>query len=357
MAEGGAPSLEDRFDGFEKKFDAFLAKQDKRRSDDDDDAAKRRKDRARRRADAFNFTNRADGEDDAKCDARRDAEQSNLAEEYEEAGEEKGRAAEMASDRRKKADADDAQRRKDAAEAAETAAADKTRSDARGRADAHSFGKRGDDDDDAKHAARRDAEEKELAGHLEAAGEGKDDAAKHAHDRRVKADAEDTMDDSKRSDARADSALEGRLSALERARARSDEELDKLAEAQTEWDTVCQATGQRPTRPLDGEPLDTFNRRNAKRFQAHSVKWGKVDLVSLPPSVLNIAVPEIRADAMAAAYRGDPEGPDAVLREIRRPDRTGRIISEFVGPVSATLAPFRMPASRVKRINNQPGAF
>jgi hypothetical protein len=118
--------------------------------------------------------------------------------------------------------------------------------------------------------------------------------------------------------------------------------------------------GQRASRPLDGERIESYDRRLAKMFQKHSPKWKDTDLASMPIEVVTrVIAPEIRADSVNAAYRVDPQEGGA-LREVRKADRTGRIISEFVGPVNAlngALAPFRMPSARVRRINTQPNVF
>jgi hypothetical protein len=87
----------------------------------------------------------------------------------------------------------------------------------------------------------------------------------------------------------------------------------------------------------------------------YSTDWKGKDVWKLPRDVLDVADKQIGADA----YRigSDPslmqelEGAGSRLREIRRRDPTGRDIIQFVGPISETLAPFKMPAFRVKRIN------
>lgn len=226
--------------------------------------------------------------------------------------------------------------------------------------------KRKDDDDDRR--GRHAAEEGERGGEKGKPAEMADDDKKGKHDRKDDDDRRGKHDDDKRGKhddddrgrhARKDAATESRLAALERQARRpgpTDEELNLLAASQHEWDQVAQAHGERTSRPMAGETADSYGRRLASRYKKHSSQWAKVDLSTLPAEVLNIALPAIRADAVSAAYRSDG-GAAGVLREIQKPDRTGRIISEFVGPVSATLAPFRMPVSRVKRINTQPGQY
>ena len=140
----------------------------------------------------------------------------------------------------------------------------------------------------------------------------------------------------------------------------SDDELNALAERQQEWDRVAQMHGERASRPLDGERIESYDRRLAETFKKHSPKWKGEDLSAMPIEVVSkIIAPEIRTDAVTAAYRVEPNA-GGLLREVRKTDRTGRIISEFVGPVDAengAIAPFRMQSAVVRRINTQPNQF
>jgi len=180
----------------------------------------------------------------------------------------------------------------------------------------------------------------------------------------------DEKKDAERSDARADAtaremqAMREQIARLQREvkrpRPMTDDEMNDLAERQQEWARVAQMHGTTPIRPMDGERINTYDRRMSRAFQKYSPKWKDTDLSQMPPDVISkIIAPEIRADTASAAYRVDPaEG--GMLREIRRTDRTGRVISEFVGPVGAVngaLAPFRMPSARVRRINTNPNLY
>jgi hypothetical protein len=152
-----------------------------------------------------------------------------------------------------------------------------------------------------------------------------------------------------------DSALRRRLDALERER--TDEEIEALSAAQQAWNEVAMAHGERGMRPLFGESSVTFDRRNAKHFQDHSEMWKGKDLSKLPASVLrDIAAPQIRKDALDAAYRGVP-GAEPMLREVYETDGVGRRITKFVGPITAFLDQFRPPAMAVKRFNRNPDAI
>lgn len=307
-------ALHDSVTDLHKKFDAFMAKHSKK--DDDDD---HRKD--------------AEGDDDG---------------EHDKDGEPKKDA--------KKHDDDDDDRKDD---------------------------DRKDDDDDRKDGKRKDAKKddkdfKEWAEEEEKEPEHKDgkrkDAKKDADpdaapeeegepkpmasdDRRkdAKKDDDDDDDDRARKDSVAD--MRRRLSRLERSRVRTDAELNALAEAQQMWDGVAQQFGERASRPMDGETLNTYNRRHVVRFQKHSPRWKDMDFAALPSTVMQVAMPDIRADATEAAKRGLIGQPE--LREIVRYDRTGRKISEFIGDIAVTLAPFRLPSMRVRggRINTRPNEY
>ena len=314
---------------------------DDRRDDDDkrdDDKAK--KDAAR---DTLFGGKRKDAkrDDDKRDDDRRDDEAEDEEEEEKESkgdakrDDDEGEAEPMASDDDRRKD-----RRKDA-----------KRDDAH-RDDKRRDDDRRDDDDDRRDDGRRKDAKRDDEAEDEEEKEERDDARRY---------------DDKRDDARADSMIRSLKREMEelrrsvrRPRIMTDDELNELSEKQGEWDKVAQMHGLRAARPLDGERIASYDRRMAKVFQKHSAKWKDADLSAMPiDAVTRIIAPEIRADAVTAAYRVDPaEG--GMQREVRRQDRTGRWISEFVGPVNAAngaLAPFRMAPMRVMGINTNPNRF
>jgi hypothetical protein len=218
--------------------------------------------------------------------------------------------------------------------------------------------------DDKSDKRRRDAtrsDEKEED-EEEKKEDRRDGRRRDARRRDEDEDGEAREDRRERSDARLDSAAIKRLidQEVERrldARKRSDDDLEKLGVAQQEWENVGQMHGIRMHRPGEGDTLLSYVRRCARKVQDHSPKWKNHDLTQLPANVLlDIAAPEIRADATAAAYTVNPEAP-GMLREIIKRDRTGRQISEFVGSVAETLAPFRLPSARVAAFNTQPRQY
>jgi hypothetical protein len=205
--------------------------------------------------------------------------------------------------------------------------------------------KRRHDDDDAETEEEREAKAEEREEEEEREVEADDDK----RDRRRKRDDGTRSDDDDRHHARDDGMRAD--SAIARERAKSDAEVDRLAELQTEWSRVGLAHGDRRSfQPMMGEGPNSYDRRFAKAYQRYSDKWGTADFNSLPASVIKIAAADVRADAMTAAYRPEA-GADPVLREVKRIDRAGRTISEFVGPVNAIngmLAPFRLPVQRAR---------
>ncbi|HEY4152147.1 MAG TPA: hypothetical protein VGM38_02385 [Pseudolysinimonas sp.] len=226
-----------------------------------------------------------------------------------------------------------------------------------------------EEDKDKKGDAKKDESEPEPMASDDRRKDRKKDAARDDADRKDEDEDDDKARDDKRGDARADSAtiraLKEQVARLERSiprrtRVMTDDELNAISEKQSEWDRVAQMHGLRASRPLDGERINSYDRRMAKQFQKHSAKWKDADLSAMPIEVVaSVISPEIRTDSISAAYRVEPsEG--GMQREVRRQDRTGRWISEFVGPVNAVngaLAPFRMAPMRVLGINTNPNRF
>ena len=353
--ESALSKLIARVDGLVSRKDSRSdAHRDDDRRDDDrrDDDDKRDDDKAKKDAarDTLFGGKRKDAkrddddkrDDDKRDDDRRDDESEDEEEEEKESkgdakrDDDEGEAEPMASDDDRRKD-----RRKDA------------KRDDSHRDDKRRDDDRRDDDDDRRDDGRRKDAKRDDESEDEDEKEERDDARRY---------------DDKRDDARGDSAmirgLRDQISRLERSirrpRIMTDDELNALSEKQSEWDRVAQMHGLRASRPLDGERINSYDRRMAKQFQKHSAKWKDADLSAMPIEVVaSVIAPEIRADSITAAYRVEPsEG--GMQREVRRQDRTGRWISEFVGPVNAVngaLAPFRMAPMRVLGINTNPNRF
>jgi hypothetical protein len=125
-------------------------------------------------------------------------------------------------------------------------------------------------------------------------------------------------------------------------------------EAQSDYDRCFYAIeGSRAPLPLAGERSHTYRVRMLRGLQKYSDEHKGVDLASITdPKLFEVIDRRIRADALQVAH--NPEAMQKYfgavsegLREVIEEDpRTGRKISRFVGPVSACLAPFRLPSMR-----------
>jgi hypothetical protein len=134
-----------------------------------------------------------------------------------------------------------------------------------------------------------------------------------------------------------------------------DDENNRL-EAQYLLDQAFNAvTGEHAPKPISGQSCRTYQTYCLKRLQRYSDDYRDIDLSKLPADAFALADKKIRADAIRVGSnpqemnRFIPNG--ALLREIKRQDRTGRWISEFIGDVAAPngmFTPFRMPAMRAK---------
>jgi hypothetical protein len=171
-----------------------------------------------------------------------------------------------------------------------------------------------------------------------------------ADDDRARDDRHHREDD--RRDRRADSA-----------RRAQDDENDRLT-AQQDYDRAYQAIkGERAPQPMMGQSARSYRQYCAKPLQKYSEDWKDIDLAGLKPDAFALADKQIRADAIriggnsAELQRFEGVKAGAFQREIFRTDRTGRRISEFVGPTEAEngmFAPFCLPPRRVVRINRNP---
>ncbi len=131
----------------------------------------------------------------------------------------------------------------------------------------------------------------------------------------------------------------------------TDAERNEVADAQVKADSVFSSFGKRAPAPLSGEKPMAYRRRMMIQLQEHSPDFKAVDLSSIADSaLLGFAEKQIYADAQSAASLSVGPG---MLREIKRPDATGRQISTFEGDPAATWAPFQLGKRQVTGFNNQ----
>lgn len=219
------------------------------------------------------------------------------------------------------------------------------------KADAEKDAKAKADAEEAAKKEKADAEEKE-AEEAKAKADAEEKAAKEKADadEKAKADAEEAERMAKE---KADSDLRREIAEL-RSRIPtelSDADRNELADAQIKADSVFSAFDQRAPSPTPGEKPLAYRRRLLVKLQEHSPDFKNVDLSAIADAqLLNIAEKQIYADAQSAASLSVGAGQ---LREIKRADATGRLISTFEGDPSAAWAPFKLGKRQVLAFNNQ----
>jgi 8-oxo-dGTP pyrophosphatase MutT (NUDIX family) len=138
----------------------------------------------------------------------------------------------------------------------------------------------------------------------------------------------------------------------ERARASGDQSRTAAINAErAKIEDVAAAFGDRAPTPFFEESLFDYRKRAYKPYQKHSQAMAPIDLSRVTDeNALDHICGVIRADALKAAF--SPSGvPEGSLREIKRTDGTGRVISEFVGKPSAWLNDFKGPVQYLRSIN------
>ena len=119
----------------------------------------------------------------------------------------------------------------------------------------------------------------------------------------------------------------------------------KLA-VQAEVDPVYQLHGRRAPAPEPGERFDRYDERLITPLQKHSEAFDKLDYASLTGSARRPIREQILQDARHAADH--PKTAPGELREIKRADSSGRIISTFVGDPNGWLGEFKLPKQYAK---------
>ena len=100
-----------------------------------------------------------------------------------------------------------------------------------------------------------------------------------------------------------------------------------------------------------GEELIDYRKRLVGQFAKYSPSWAAVDFTKLAGAphlvagLLDRAEQEVYSDALAASRLPSSYKPGE-LRELKRTDPTGRVISSFVGHPGACWDVFKLPARR-----------
>jgi hypothetical protein len=119
-----------------------------------------------------------------------------------------------------------------------------------------------------------------------------------------------------------------------------------MVDTQCRADSVAQAFGESVPKPMQAEDVLAYRRRLLRPFQRHSKEFKDVDLYKIDGALLDGIETRIYADAAVAAERPDA-WPDGRLREMKRTDQSGRVISTFHGNHSF-VRQFKRPALHVR---------
>jgi hypothetical protein len=188
-----------------------------------------------------------------------------------------------------------------------------------------------------------------------------DDDAKEKEAEAAKLKAEAKEEEAKADAAKRESALLDRVAQLEQMLVQtakltpkplSDSDYAAMADAQAKADSVYSAFGKSASRPLVGEDLLSYRKRQATPLKSHSAAWKDVDLSKLDAAVFDIAEAAIYADAASAANRpvdGFESGPRARTRQLA----TGHTVTEFFDNRPSWMDSFRTPRVMSKKSDLQ----
>jgi hypothetical protein len=127
----------------------------------------------------------------------------------------------------------------------------------------------------------------------------------------------------------------------------------EMANYQARADRIAAIFSAHAPSPMQGEKLTNYRRRLLRPFQQYSELYKKIDLCTLgTPELLHAAEEIIYGDAEKYGSNMQQHlAGTGVLREIKRRDETGRMISEFVGDPKVWLGQFSMPRRRVVKFH------
>ena len=202
-------------------------------------------------------------------------------------------------------------------------------------AEAEERRKAGDEEQAKKDKARKDAEEKEAMEKAE-----KD--RKDAEEERAKKDAEVRESIQKLADSL--------------PKVLSDDDLNAMADAQSRADSVWSLFGKSAPRPLPGESVLQYRRRNAVALKSHSTAYKDADLSIIPDTdagrVLFDNIEKAIYNDAEAAGRNPVDIPADTLRSHVRTDETGRRVTSFQGRPGAWMSGFSGHRRRLAGIRN-----
>jgi hypothetical protein len=130
-------------------------------------------------------------------------------------------------------------------------------------------------------------------------------------------------------------ALEKRLANVRRELPGA--EVPALAAVQSRADAVMAPLGERASPPMPGEDSLQYRKRLMRHLAPHSPRFKDTRFDSLDGPAIDAIEPHIYHDADVAARDTTKPG---VLIPIEERDRSGRLITRYVGDMSVFLAPF-----------------
>jgi hypothetical protein len=186
-----------------------------------------------------------------------------------------------------------------------------------------------------------------------------DKAKKDAEDK-AKADAEE--EEKKKADAekfKADAETRASIQKLADSipKPMSDDEMNAMADAQAKADGVWSTFGKDAPRPLPGESLFQYRRRNVSALKVHSLSYKDADISVLSDDdngrkLFDAIEATVYADAERAGNH-PADLPADTLLEIVKPDSTGRRVVSFKGQPRAWMDTFSAPRRRLAGIKNR----
>lgn len=112
--------------------------------------------------------------------------------------------------------------------------------------------------------------------------------------------------------------------------------LEPYKKVRTEFDIALQATGERAYFPqADVRDVGDYRRQLLTQLTRHTANYQRVDARFIGDADLPRMQKQIIADALTEPHR------QGRLAEVKVIDRTGREVSEFIGPKSAWMAPLK----------------
>ena len=198
---------------------------------------------------------------------------------------------------------------------------------------------RRDGESEEEYKKRRDEEEREEKEREDRAR--KDGARRDAEERERK----EREDAERRADAVSHAELKREVERLRNLMLKqpNDDDRNAIAAIRARVEEVASYYDDAVPTPIPGESVVAFRRRAISRYQPKSQKFAKIDLGAITdPEAFDAIEAVILQDAIAAA-KAPGAVPLGTIRERKRHDDTGRVITEYEGDPRAWTSAFAAP--------------